>query len=254
MAGPDRAMLYTLACWTGYRRKELAALTRESLDLDADPPTVTVPAAYTKNGRSDTMPLHPVVVEQFRDWLATRPDSPTAPLFELKSPGGGFRKTAKMMRKDLAAARTAWIREAEEAGDAAEVRRREGSDFLKYRNSAGLYADFHANRHTFITNLGRAGIHPKLAQTLARHSSINLTMNIYSHVDLTEKTTAVGSLPAPLLKPGAGENRSGIGLPDASEPTGVVPQMVPQTVPNACRRVVGTWHRTALRRPARGRG
>jgi integrase len=172
ISGPDRAMLYVMACWTGYRRKELAAVTQDSLDLESNPPTVTVPAAYTKNGRSDTMPLHPVVVDQLQAWLATKPISRGAPLFELKSPGGGFRKTHKMMRKDLEAARKAWIEEAKESGVLEEVRRREGSDFLKYRNSAGLYADFHANRHTFITNLGRAGIHPKLAQ----HSTINLTM------------------------------------------------------------------------------
>ena len=53
---------------------------------------------------------------------------------------------------------------------------------VPYQDEDGLFADFHANRHTFISNLGKAGVSPKVAQTLARHSDINLTMNVYTHV------------------------------------------------------------------------
>ena len=57
------------------------------------------------------------------------------------------------------------------------------SSFLRYQSDEVVYADFHANLHTFITNLGKVGIQPKLAQSLARHSDIRLTFNIYSHVE-----------------------------------------------------------------------
>ena len=36
--GPDRAMLYTLAAWTGFRKGELGSLTTRSFQLDADVP------------------------------------------------------------------------------------------------------------------------------------------------------------------------------------------------------------------------
>ena len=52
---------------------------------------------------------------------------------------------------------------------------------MLYKDHQGRYADLHANRHTFITNLARAGVSPKTAQTLARHSDIRLTMNVYTH-------------------------------------------------------------------------
>ena len=81
--------------------------------------------------------------------------------------------------------------------DAAGERRREKSDFLLYRNTAGRYADFHATRHTFISNLSRCGVRPKLAQTLARHSDINLTMQVYSHVELEDQNAAIAALPGP---------------------------------------------------------
>ena len=67
---------------------------------------------------------------------------------------GVDRRTSKMLQFDLAAARRAWLNEAD--GD-------ESSDFLRYKDSDGKYADFHALRHTFITNLCKADISPKTA-------------------------------------------------------------------------------------------
>ena len=55
--------------------------------------------------------------------------------------------------------------------------------------------DFHALRHTFLTNLARFGVHPKLAQQLARHSTIVLTMDRYSHVAMDEQAEALALLP-----------------------------------------------------------
>ena len=55
----------------------------------------------------------------------------------------------------------------------------------------GRYADFHSCRHLFITSLERAGISPKMAQTLARHSDIRLTLQICTHVELHDQTAAI---------------------------------------------------------------
>lgn len=41
---------------------------------------------------------------------------------------------------------------------------------------------FHALRHTFITNLIQAGISPKTVMKLARHSSIEMTLQFYTEV------------------------------------------------------------------------
>ncbi len=71
---------------------------------------------------------------------------------------------------------------------------RENRGRFLYKNSKGLYADFHAMRHTFITNLCRANVSPKTAQALARHSDIRLTMNTYSHVGQQEQAAAIGVL------------------------------------------------------------
>jgi len=63
-------------------------------------------------------------------------------------------QAADLMQADLKAARNSWLDEAcsgEERGE------REKSSFLAYRNSAGLVADFHALRHTFVSRLVLSG-------------------------------------------------------------------------------------------------
>ena len=226
ISGSERRMLYLFASSTGLRRAELSSLTLRSLDLDAEYPSVIVLAAYSKNGRDDKLPLHPMVVEELSEGLAKQKRTPSQPLFHLKSVGGELRDTAKMMRRDLAAARKSWIAE---TNDPDEEKRRNESDFLCYKNSAGLFADFHANRHTFISNLARAGIHPKMAQTLARHSTINLTMNTYTHVNMEEKSRAVGQLYAFGATTPAPE---AIGQNQPSPITAEVSVLGPSSVPN----------------------
>ncbi len=46
----------------------------------------------------------------------------------------------------------------------------------------------------FITSLERAGVRPKMAQTLARHSDVRLTLGTYTHVEIYDQTAAVESL------------------------------------------------------------
>ncbi len=194
LKGPDRAMLYLLAAWTGFRRGELGSLTLRSFNLKMNNPTVTIQAGYSKHRREDVQILHPDIVERFLEWLEVRlPASEDEILFPVAQASCGVdRRTSEMIEFDLTFARRFWIAETENED---EKKEREASDFLKYRNSQGKFADFHALRHTFITNLGLANVSPKTAQTLARHSDISLTMNIYSHINPEEQAKAINALP-----------------------------------------------------------
>ena len=195
LIGRDRAMLYLLAAWTGLRRGELGSLTLRSFNCDAPTPTVTVQAMYSKHRRKDVQILHPEIVERFKEWLTKRkPRNADEILFPIsKKTCGTDRRTSEMLEFDLASARRFWIAETD---DPDEKRQREQSEFLLYRNKAGLFADFHGLRHTFITNLGRAGVDPKTAQILARHSDIKLTMNVYTHVSRKAELAAINALPS----------------------------------------------------------
>jgi len=193
--GPDRAMMYVLAAWTGFCKGEIGSLSQRSFDLDADPATATVSACYSKRKRQDTQISHAEVVRLLREWLATKPRvGADGLLFPIsgKVPGGTERKTHKMMRRDLEAARKKWIKEAKTE---TEKGAREKTDFLKYCDDSGLFADFHSHRHVFITSLERANVSPKMAQTLARHSDVRLTLGVYTHVGSTRRLRSNRSTP-----------------------------------------------------------
>jgi len=229
--GTDRAAMYVLSAWTGYRKTEIGSLTLRSLRLDDDPPTAIVQAAYSKRKRQDMQVLHPEVVRLLKAWLVTKPDlDPDELLFPVsgKVPGGTERKTAKMMKFDLEAARKKWIIEAKTDAERAQ---RENSDFLAYCDDSGRFADFHSNRHTFITSLERVHISPRTAQSLARHSDIRLTMGIYTHIELHDQRAAIESLPAPPTRTNDTQRHvealRATGTDGAKAANPVVPKLVP---------------------------
>ena len=190
LPGPERRMLYLVGGATGLRSGELSSLTPESFVLDAATPVVVVEAAYSKHRRRDEVPLHPELVPVLRTWLSSKPAGARV------WPGKWAKHTeaVDMIRRDLETARAAWIAEADTA---AEQQQREASDFLTYRDSQGRVADFHALRHTFITELVKAGVAPKDAKELARHSTITLTMDRYSHVGIRDTAAALARMSLP---------------------------------------------------------
>jgi integrase/recombinase XerD len=188
VSGADRAILYIVGAYTGYRRNEIGSVTIQSFDFDSEPPTLTVAAGHSKHRRTDVLPLRRDFANRIRKWLSDKPDvQPDEPLLQISN-----KRTAEMIRKDMAAARAKWIKAAERD---AERERRAKSSFLAYCDDRGHVVDFHALRKTFITNLTRSGATPKTAQMLARHSDINLTMNSYTMIGVMDQVAAVEALP-----------------------------------------------------------
>jgi len=186
MAAQERATLYRLAVETGLRAGELASLTRASFALDGDKPTVTVAAAYSKHRREDVLPLRPDTAADLRAFLACK--LPDALAFNLPK----HRPLSEVLRDDLDDARAAWLKDAPTPQDR---KAREESRFLCYSDSVGRVADFHSLRHTTGSWLAAAGVHPKVAQAVMRHSDINLTMSRYTHVFRGQESDAVAALP-----------------------------------------------------------
>jgi len=163
MTGPARALLYRLALETGFRANELRSLTPVSFDLDGTEPTVTVQAAYSKRRRQDVQPISVRLAADLKAYLAGR--DPLSPAFDMPA------APAKMIKADYVAAG------------------------IPVKDASGRVVDFHALRHTFITSLARGGVHPKVAQDLARHSTITLTMDRYAHSLIEERRRALDALP-----------------------------------------------------------
>jgi integrase/recombinase XerD len=188
LEGRDRELLYLISAYTGLRASELASLRPESFGLNNPTPSVTVEAAYSKHRREDVLPLHSQLVDILRPWLLTK--KPGQRLW----PGNWAvnRGAGKMLQKDLQRARNAWIGEGKTDE---EKQARSKTDFLCYRDHQDRVADFHSLRHTFVTRLVRSGAKPKEAQTLARHSTITLTIDRYAHTTLHDVSAAIHALP-----------------------------------------------------------
>ncbi len=167
LSGLDRAMLYITAAHTGLRARELASLTLTAFDFECEPATLTVGAVTSKHREEDMLPLRSDVASMLRDWMKGKPAD------DRLWPGKWRPHAADMIHADL-----------EAAG-------------VEYADQAGRVADFHSLRHMFVTNLARAKVHPKVAQALARHKTLAMTMNVYTHTLTGDLAEALEKLPAP---------------------------------------------------------
>lgn len=184
--GPERALLYRVAAETGLRAGELRSLTAGSFDLDAKPPTVKVLAGYSKHRTEDVGVMKRSTADLLAKHLAAKMPIAAA----LRMPGR--RMLPVVLKKDLASARQQWLDSAPDAKTRTEM---EKTDFLAYKDRDGRYADFHALRHMTGSYRARASVSPKVAQSILRHSDINLTMNFYSHAFREDRVHAVEGLP-----------------------------------------------------------
>jgi len=133
--------------------------------FDFDEKTVTVKAAYSKNRQDATIPLKNETAGLLKNAFANK--TPKTAAFTM--PTGNY--LAKILKEDLG-----------EAG-------------IEYQDNSGRFVDFHALRHTAGSLLAASGVHPKVAQSIMRHSDINLTMSRYSHVFSGQESEAVAKLP-----------------------------------------------------------
>ena len=164
MTGGERALIYELAATTGLRASELASLTAGSFCL-GESPSVTIAAKSAKNRTAASLPLRADMAVKLAAFMAKK--LPAAVVFARLDKFNA----ARIIRIDLKAAK------------------------IPYSDESGNVFDFHALRHQFISNLAAAGVHPRTAQELARHSDIKLTMNRYTHVLRGELDKAVDLLP-----------------------------------------------------------
>ena len=169
----DRGMLYRLAIETGLRASEMRSLKVSSFDLQNR--TVSVKAAYCKNRQEATLPLKKETCLLLEKSFAGK--LPEVKAFSMPTEN----YLAKMLRKDL---------------EDAEI---------EYKDASERYVDFHALRHTAGSLLAASGVHPKVAQSIMRHSDINLTMSRYSHVFSGQESEAIENLPTFSL---AGKNKT----------------------------------------------
>ncbi|MCC7351823.1 MAG: site-specific integrase [Phycisphaerales bacterium] len=155
---PQRKFIYRFALLTGFRFNEICSMRPSSFNFDQS--TVTVKANDAKNKSKDqTIPLHPHLVSGLKELCAGKDTDER--IFDMPSRS----RAARQLRADCVTA---------------------GVDPKRIV--------FHSLRHTFITRLAESMIHPKILQTLARHSNIETTLRHYVHFKQADERAAVEGL------------------------------------------------------------
>jgi integrase len=172
--GRERALVYRTLILTGLRRGELASLTIGSIELDSPTPFAKLAAGDEKNRRGSDIPLRADLTSELRNWIEDRRNDFDGSFAEfnalplLSVPAS----LVKVLNRDLAAAG------------------------ISKTDDRGRVVDVHAMRMTLATMLNKAGIAPRTAQEIMRHSDIRLTMETYTDAKMLDVSEALDSLPS----------------------------------------------------------
>jgi len=179
--GWTRSLAYWTAAATGLRWGELRSITLGAVFLDADPPHLVLAAKDEKARRGAQIPLPGALAAELGEYVSERrsrlvglPGASVVP-FPCGLDEAPLFDVPKVMSNVFDADRKA-----------AGIPKRDGS---------GRVVDVHALRHTFGTMLAKAGVPLQLAQRAMRHSTPELTANVYTHLGLVDVAGAVERLP-----------------------------------------------------------
>ncbi len=162
VAKPKRRFFYRLMSFTGLRRKEAKRLCWGDVHLD-DKPGLFLRAEATKARRADWLPILTLLVPELR---AARPENWQANM--LVFPRGVA--DPDTLRRDMVKA---------------------GIPLL---DKLGRPVGIHTFRRTFISQLQKAEVHPRVIMQLARHKSLRLTDITYTDTTLLPLTEGIESL------------------------------------------------------------
>ncbi len=219
--GRERALTYKMLLLTGLRRGELASLTIGNIDLDAAFPFATLEARDEKNRQGSEIPLREDLADDLRQWLMERnsiDSSGSVDVFSIASSNPAAlpantpllnvpKQLVKTLDRDLAVAGISKI------------------------DDRGRSLDVHALRHSFGTLLSTGGVAPRTAQAAMRHSSIDLTMNVYTDPRLLDVHGALDALPQLSLNQSPEDDRRqrATGTDDATAQRTVAPMVAPNS-------------------------
>jgi integrase len=165
MLGYERSLIYKFAAVTGLRKNEIKTLRWVNISLEADTPSVTVEARYSKSRRKGVVALPADLAVDLREWQRLKA-SDSEKVFQVP------RHLTEHFKKDCEAAGIPLI------------------------DAAGRVVDFHSLRHTTATLLSKAKVSPRAAQAHLRHAQITTTMKTYTHIEMLDRQEVAEELSA----------------------------------------------------------
>ncbi len=183
------SIIYLTLGWTGLRWGELRALQVRQVHFDSS--CIKLDPEQEKNGNGSSIPLKAELASELKQWIEDRKLGPHDPIFDMPAKGMN---------------RFNYDREA--AGIVAI-------------DANSRSADIHALRYTFATFLNMAGVAPRTAMKLLRHSKLEMS-TLYTDTTGIDGLEAVESLPNLNALPRAMAEAPKVEPPKASESVGLL--------------------------------
>jgi integrase len=152
---------------TGLRKGERARLTVGQVYLDNQTPHVELLTKDEKAGRGARVPLWGDLAADLEDWLGEKL--------------AAFQEMARLTEKPVSLCLPAGEPLFTVPQDFVKILDRDlAAAGIPKRDDRGRTVDLHALRHTFGTHFSKNGVTSRTGQAAMRHSSLDLTLNVYT--------------------------------------------------------------------------
>ena len=172
-----------LLLYTGIRRGEALALSLSDIDLEHETLSITKSLLYEKNdpvikspkskAGYRNIPIPKTLLYGLRSYMATHTGTILLPMRN----GGymtqsSFTKFWKSIEKKI-----------QESADRMNKELKEKQPWVTVEDMVEVDFTPHTFRHTYATSLYYAGVEAKAAQYLLGHSTVQITLDVYTHLD-----------------------------------------------------------------------
>lgn len=177
--------------YTGVRREELAPLQYKDIDIINKTISINKAVHYknnqaiiksTKNEDSRKIPILNIIYDKLYNFKQSHKDSD----YIFPNTIGNIMSETSIKRK-IGYTLNRLNKDYEKEQKAFDER-------FELNNNNKIYFTYHQLRHTYVCILHKAGVDLKEAQSFTGHKTIQVLLNIYTHLDEEDKSKAVNKL------------------------------------------------------------
>lgn len=186
-----RAFMILFMIYTGLRKEEVVPLQYKDIDLETKFITINKAVTFlhntpklktTKNGSSRKVPILDILYEKLSVLKSEHKDNDYL-----------FPNTLGKMMSD-----TTMKRQIKYVinilNENMEKKEKENNPEFILTDENKIYFTYHQLRHTYVCILHKAGVDLKEAQYFTGHKTIQILLDIYTHLDKEDKTNAIDKL------------------------------------------------------------
>lgn len=187
----SRAFMLLFMIYTGLRKEEIVPLQYKDIDLETKFITINKAVNFihntpklktTKNGSERKVPILNIIFDKLSTLKSQHKDT------DYVFPNN----LGKMMSDTTIKRQIKYVINILNKNK--EKREKQNNPDFKLTDENKIYFTYHQLRHTYVCILHKAGVDLKEAQYFTGHKTIQILLDIYTHLDEEDKTNAINKL------------------------------------------------------------